>query len=467
LTLITATAQYVPVVPVNAVSPHAGNPIKMKPPYVRIDPSERINSNATAAKFSCQFVRANINYVCYGPDQIQTAYDITPLLNAGINGAGHTIVIVDAFSSPTISDDLKLFDQVFGLPDPPSFTQVTFPGAPAFDPNDDNMVGWSAEISLDVQWAHAIAPNANIVLVLAKTNNDTDILDATRYAVDNNLGDVISMSFGEAESCVDSTLLNSQHELFKQATKQHITLVASSGDQGAAQPSCDGSTYILSASNPASDPYVLSTGGTNLYAGPYGCKDATGLTITCPPAYNVAPGTYISETAWNDGDPSVGYSGGGFSILYKEPGYQHLVKTTFPNRRSVPDVGYNAGVSTGVIAFWGVPYGVGAAFRFGGTSASAPQWAGLTVLANQLAGKQLGFLNKTLYQIAHDNQNYAFTLHDVTLGNNNFPPIMGYNAGTGWDAVTGLGTPRGQNLLTLLSMKNDWNDNEGIPNPLR
>jgi subtilase family serine protease len=123
-------------------------------------------------------------------------------------------------------------------------------GLTPFDENDPNQVGWAVEISLDVQWAHAIAPDAAITLVLAKSNEDADILSATRYVVDHGLADVISQSFGEAEECMDPALLRAQHELFQRATAKRITLVASSGDDGAAQPSCDGTDLIKAASTP-------------------------------------------------------------------------------------------------------------------------------------------------------------------------------------------------------------------------
>ena len=131
-----------------------------------------------------------------------------------------------------------------GLGDPtdPSlgtFTQVAPDGLTPFVPGDPNMTGWAEEISLDVLWSHAIAPGANIVLVLAKSDADADLLSATKYAVDNNLGDVISQSFGENESCVDPTLLAQEHQVFADATMKYITIFASSGDEGAALPTCD------------------------------------------------------------------------------------------------------------------------------------------------------------------------------------------------------------------------------------
>src|SRR5262249_50068913 len=172
---------------------------------------------------------------CTDPAPVQRAYGFEPQLAAGINGSGRTIVIVDAYQNPFMTTDLAIFDDLYGLP-APAFSQVAPDGLTAFDFNDATQVGWSGEIALDVQWAHAMAPGAAIKLVLAKSDDDADINSAVRYAVDHDLGDVISMSFGEGEACMTDANLAFQHETFVRATKKGITLVAASGDQGAAQP---------------------------------------------------------------------------------------------------------------------------------------------------------------------------------------------------------------------------------------
>ena len=132
-----------------------------------------------------------------------------------------------------------------GGPSNPSrgtFTQVAPDGLTAFDPSNGDMVSWAFEITLDVLWSHAIAPGANFVLVLAKSDADADLLSATKYAVDNRLGDVISQSFGEGESCMAPSLVAQQHQVFADATMQNITIFASAGDEGAGQGTCDGSS---------------------------------------------------------------------------------------------------------------------------------------------------------------------------------------------------------------------------------
>jgi subtilase family serine protease len=375
--------------------------------------------------FSCQVTTPA---ECYGPKQIRTAYGIDKIKGSG---AGQTIVIVDAYQSPTIQHDLDLFDSVFGLAN--TQVQIIAPdGLTPFDQNDANMTGWAGEITLDVEWAHAIAPGAQIRLVLAKSNNDPDIFSVTKYAVDHNLGDVISQSFGEAEACFDPTLMVKQHKLFQQATKRGITLLASSGDQGSAQPTCDNSSFSLAASTPASDPLVTAVGGTLL--------DADGLT-----------GAYHNEVTWNE-PVFAAAGGGGFSSVYTRPAYQKGMVSG--NARGVPDVAYNAGIDTSVLAVWSTS-GLGAnlLFGFGGTSAGSPQWAGLVALADQLnGGQRVGALNDTLYKIAKSGH-YSTDFHDITVGDNTYHGVVtvpGFSAGPGWDAATGLGTPIANKLVPAL-----------------
>lgn len=356
---------------------------------------------------------------CFGPDTIGSAYNIQPVHAEGINGAGRTIVIIDAFQNPAIQTDLARFDSFWNVPAPPSLNVYAPFGVPAFDLTSPLQVGWSQEISIDVEWAHATAPGAAIVLVEAKSEKDVDLVDAVGYAIRHNLGDVISQSFGEAEMCAGESLIERQHELFQEASERGITLFASSGDKGAGRQSCDGKSLIKSVSTPASDPNVTGVGGTHLMA-----TDA---------------GVYQTETAWNT---VKGASGGGFSTLYERPSYQAPVQRN-NEARGVPDVAYNADGTSGFIIVWN---GRGAVV--GGTSGGTPQWAGIAALADQAAGRRLGSLNKLLYHVGKSD---AF--HDITSGNNSFGGIIGYTAGPGWDPVTGLGSPNVANLIRLLSKK--------------
>jgi subtilase family serine protease len=376
--------------------------------------------------FSCQ---TTTPAQCYGPAQLRAAYGVDKL---STTGAGRTIVIVDAYQSPTIAADLAAFDLLFGLPDP-TLHVIAPDGLTLFDQNDPNMVGWAGEISLDVEWAHAIAPAAKVVLVLAKSNDDADILSATRYAVDHSLGDVISQSFGEAEQCMDPKLLARQHVLFARATAKRITLLASAGDSGAAQPTCDNSSYFKAASTPASDPFVTAVGGTLL--------DADGLT-----------GAYHSETTWNEPQFQAA-GGGGFSVLFGTPHYQ---KALHLPSRGLPDVAYNAGIGTGVLTVWSSSgLGTSLVFRFGGTSAGSPQWAGLVALAAQLGHYRVGSLNEALYAVSRVRPAYSRLFHDITTGDNTFHgdvTVSGFPARPGWDPATGLGSPKATALVWLMAL---------------
>ncbi|HVU71018.1 MAG TPA: S53 family peptidase [Ktedonobacteraceae bacterium] len=375
-----------------------------------------------SATFSCQQPGYPIN--CYTPQELLKAYDIQRVQDAGIKGKGQTIVIIDAFGYPTLADDLNVFDTTFGLP--AAKLNIIYPnGQPVFDLNNADEVGWSGEIALDVESAHAVAPEATIDLVISLSDQDQDIQNALQYVVDHHLGNVLSQSYGEAESCVAPSILRAQHRAFAKAVAQGMTVFASSGDDGAAQPTCDTNSFIKSASSPASDPLVTSVGGTS-------------LTATQP------DGTYVSETAWND---EYGSSGGGYSTIYSRPFYQ--AGYVHNKGRGVPDVAYSGDVNNGLLIAWsgGDPTAVGDIYIFGGTSAGSPQWAAMTALVDSVFGRQ-GDINPLLYLfVAH--AEYSKVFHDVTTGNNtvtetdsngNDVNISGYNATRGWDAVTGLGS---------------------------
>jgi subtilase family serine protease len=412
--------------------------------------------------FTCQVGLASIpGRQCYDPYQMRHAYQTDSLIAAGYDGTGHTIVIVDAYQNPNLVSQVAHFDAFYGLP-AISLTQYAPDGLTPFIPGDPNMTGWAEEISLDVEWAHAIAPGANIVLVLAKTNNDPDILSALKYAVDHNLGDVISMSFGENESCVDPDILAGYHDVFAAATQKNITLFASSADQGASLQTCDGNSWVRAVSSPASDPLVTGVGGTELRAANY-CLTVLG----CNPATHPLFGTWQSEIVWNEGPPfgdfqaffnSTLSTGGGFSVLFDAPPYQ---KGTLHGgkQRGVPDVAYNAAVLHGVLTYLNIPGLAPGFYTFGGTSAGAPQWAGIAAIANQKAAKRLGFLNSAIYKIGKDDTAYPASFHDITSGTNsaaefdssgNLVTVIGFAAGIGWDATTGFGTPISASLVDYL-----------------
>jgi subtilase family serine protease len=358
--------------------------------------------------------------LCYTPAHLRAAYDIQSLLDSGIDGTGATIVIVDAFSDPFITQDLATFDATFGLP--AAIPDIVTPdGPPPFN------MAWAVEISLDVEWAHVVAPGAHIVLVLAKSDQDADLLSATRYAIDHDLGDVISQSFAEAETAADPELLRQEHAVFERAASKGITLVAGSGDFGATNLLANGSlATVPAAATPASDPDVTAVGGTQLTIDP-------------------VSGARVGETAWNDvSSRRPGASGGGFSSIYKRPGYQAPF-VDGNQARGLPDVSYSASALGATMIVFHDKLGA-----VSGTSGGVPQWAGIDALARQVAGHRQSQLNIRLYHLAKSNA-YGDAFHDITTGNNSFAGVTGFEAGPGWDAVTGLGTPDIAKLVPLLS----------------
>jgi len=393
----------------------------------------RLATTDSTGLFSCQ--KPSAPYDCYGPAQIRNAYSIQPLIDKGQDGSGRTITIIDAFQDPTMASDLASFDSRFGLPAPPSFQTIAPFGLTPFDPTDPNQVGWSSEIALDVEWAHAVAPGAKIVLALSPSDADANLVATEGDVINRGIGDVISMSYGEGEQCLDPQLRRLEHAEFNKANARGVTLFAGSGDSGAAQYCVDPTLLFKGVSTPASDPDVTGVGGTELEA-------------------NLKTGAYHSESVWNE--PAIGAGGGGFSSLYSRPAFQNGVEGV-GSMRGVPDVSISAAVNDGLIMAWGSSGIPGSVFWvFGGTSIGTPQWAGIGAIADQTAGRGLGNINPALYALSHSaSKNLraggdATGFHDITTGNNDFPPISGYSARRGWDAASGLGSPIASDLVAAL-----------------
>jgi len=311
-------------------------------------------------------------------------------------------------------------------------------GPPSIDP------GFYVETALDVETVHSLAPSATIDLVLVNVDfvgTPSDFLSAalsgTKYAIDHNLGSVISQSFGVGETCAGSAYLQQEQLVFSKARAKHITLLASSGDSGAAVLICNGPFFTegKGVNLPAADPLVTSVGGTSLDAA-------------------VGTGKYIAETTWNEDANGAGATGGGISTIFPVPGYQSSISGL--TGRGVPDVAFDADPLTGVPVVFS-QQGATLIVPIGGTSVGSPAWAAIVALANQQAGRRLGFLNDTVYSIIASSS-YPDGFHDITTGNNTvtgFGPngpitITGYNAGTGWDALTGAGTPKVNSLVAML-----------------
>lgn len=333
------------------------------------------------------------------PKQVKTAYGINQITS---RGEGQVIAIIDAYDHPNIEQDLAVFSKTFGLRPCTTangcFTKVYANGTrPQMDP------GWAGEIALDVEWVHAIAPAAKIILVETKDANPSSLYGAIQVAVQHG-ANVISMSWGAPEFSIET-------EFDQYFQVPGVTFVASSGDSGS------GVDY------PAASPYVIAAGGTTL------TTDSSG--------------NFISETAWSG-------SGGGVSAYETAPTYQR--NFPIPNNpthmRGVPDVAYNADPNTGYSVYYSIPnppYPAGWQV-VGGTSAAAPQWAAFIAIVNSTVGKVTDVGNQ-LYQAA--SKNYGLNYHDITMGTNG---SCGYycTAQPGYDYVTGIGSPQANNLIKAL-----------------
>jgi subtilase family serine protease len=392
---------------------------------------------------------------CYRPQQLWNAYQINPLLKSGVTGKGHTIVIVAPSSSPTLQYDLHVYDHLFGLKDPKLNVIAPFGMPPS------NLEVY-VETAQDVQTAHAMAPDATIDLVLTgDTTKDTtiqsffyDLLKPIKYAIDQNLGDVISLSYVAGEDCFNSAYYQYQHAILEEARAKHISVLASSGDVGATVLSCAPSLLPLGINRVKGttgfdDPLATVVGGTTLHA-------------------SVSQGTYQSETAWNEDSVGAGATGGGFSSVFVRPAYQSGV--TGKSYRGEPDVAWVGDPLTGVLVVLSIGGGL-YILPVGGTSVGAPAWAGLVALFDQYAGRRLGFLNAGLYRILQRNVDYSKAFHDITTGNNtvygldakgNRILVPGYSADKGWDAVTGVGTPKAAGLAPLLDRFVSANDGSNL-----
>jgi subtilase family serine protease len=385
-----------------------------------------------------------LGYACYSPEQIQQAFNLTSLYQSGYSGRGQTIVILGAGKTTTLKHDLHQFDLAWGLPDPPSFQILKPQGEPVPYTCSGGYDGLQAENTLDVEWAHAIAPGAKITLLIwpnaePGTPPDEacgigDIARGVAYALNNHLGQIISISYGGSElGDVSETAADHKSDVsyyqyadlvFKRAAAERVTILAAAGDTGATNPSdfTKENAYWPKPNVgwPASDPYVLAVGGTTLHT--------------------FGDGNYNNESVWNS---SYGAAGGGLSAIFSEPAYQKTLpdQTMLQGKRAMPDVSFPAAANYSLYASFqkGEMGQVSARWNhwavYGGTSASAPCWAGLVALGNEILGVSLGFFHNFLYKL------HGRGMHDITSGNNSFGGVTGYAAKPGYDLASGWGTP--------------------------
>jgi len=432
--------------------------------------------------------------LCYTPRDLKVAYNYP----SDLNGSGQTIVIVDPFGYPRVQHDLNTFDDAFGLP--ATKIQIVCQGGtcPKFNPSDPDQLSWSGEIALDVQYSHAMAPGAHIVLFVATTDDDLTLEQAVLDAVKMFPHSIISQSWGDPElDMIDGTcfiptdnptgdcspayvhrVLAVGEAAYRLAARDGTTVFAAAGDWGADNsalcylfPSPCGFTSA-NPIYPASSPWVTSVGGTQgnpYYVGT--TLPSCGTSRTCStglvkflntPSCQLSSSTpgasarcipvgYGGEQVWNE--PAFdAATGGAPSLFFKTPFYQFGLGLA---SRGTPDVSYDAAVSGGVITYWSAIPSQGGFGVTGGTSCGSPQWAGIAALADQMAAQYhqgpIGFINPALYLIGHVPYLYHHAFHDITIGNDTiYNSTVGFDATHGWDDATGWGTPNVANLIREL-----------------
>jgi subtilase family serine protease len=374
---------------------------------------------------------------CYLPDQIGQAYDF-PTGQGAPTGAGQTILIVDAYGSPTLASDLATFDGVLGIP-APNLTivqqkKVITGGQPSGD-----LLSWGLETTLDVEWAHALAPGAKIVLAIAADDDSANLVQVEKEALDKNHGAILTQSFGGDESgpAADPDAMDALDRLYADTVQHGGTVIASSGDYGATNgtPFEFDQPFVV-ANYPASSPFVLAVGGTEGLPYPDGLWTGSG---------------YGGEQVWNEYLPATGQfgaSGGAPSTVYPQLPWQAGITPAVG--RAEPDVAFDAAANGGVLIVFR-----GGAGAIGGTSVGSPAWAAIVALANEARGRQgrgpLGIATPLIYSLAQNSGSYARDFHDITVGTNalfqGMAGLPGFDAGAGYDYPTGLGTPDVTNLI--------------------
>jgi subtilase family serine protease len=456
--------------------------------------SSTFNPTAPVGGVPFCFSGSKGNVMCYPPSFLQKAYNFP----VGLDGTGSTVVIVDAFGSPTLQSDLNTYSTTFGLPPAtvtilcgPTWTDAASDNCPVKTISDLSnapnaalcgAVGWAEESTLDVTQVHGLAPGAKIVLVVANDCFDTSLLAAEQAVISQSRfkGSIMSQSFGEGEDqlAFDPAGFQAQQDAaYQTAVNNKWTILASSADFGA---ETDFPSLTLIPSWPATSPLVLAAGGTQGYpfGGQYGFPPGHGNTFSCAAGATCNTGLVIINggpngcgTATRPGEPSscypTGYggegawnefnweqaptsTGGGISTLYNRPNYQSSLPNSFKTllgntasatgRRLVPDLAFNSAVSGGVLAYLGF---LGVWAVFGGTSASSPALAAIVALMDQVNGGPVGFITPAIYSLAQSSF-YGRAFHDITVGNDSATagsPYDGFTASTGYDLTTGWGTP--------------------------
>jgi subtilase family serine protease len=447
-----------------------------------------LNRNRVRPGFTTEFTSSQSGNVYFAPGDIATVYDIKPLYNSGITGAGESITLVGQSAIQT--SDIEAFESAVGLTakDPTQFLVPNSGNSTIYADGDES------ESDLDIEWSGAIAPGATINFVYVGNSLNYSAFDSIVYAIDEKIGTIVSSSYGECEAELPSTTLGSGSALeptlesaLEQGTAQGQTFIAAAGDEGSTD--CYGTNGLTTAQQealavdyPGSSAYVTSMGGTEI-SGANSAYDISGTAYWA--AANSADVVssalqYIPEVVWNDDAANCGASsclsagGGGASSLFSKPSWQTGVPgIPSDGKRDVPDLALYASPSfpgflycTSDASVWasGQSGSCAAGFRdsndvdltvAGGTSFDGPIFAGILALISEKQGYTTGqgLVNSTLYNLASNSATYTSAFHDITSGNNdcdagsaNCNGTIGFSAGAGYDQASGLGSLDVSNL---------------------
>jgi subtilase family serine protease len=449
-----------------ATAPAARGPAAARAPAMAVVIRPELIHVATVLKSlpTTAFCEQNYGIACYQPKQIQRGFDLPALYSEKVrgkraNGAGQTIIIVDSYGSPTVSHDLKVFDAGSGLPAPPSLRIIQPAGKVApYQPTSDRE-GWAGETDLDVESAHTIAPGASILLAETPTSENEgttgfpQIVTAEEYAVNHHLGGVISQSFSATEQTFPSRRsLLSLRGAYVDASRKGVTVLAASGDSGAADLRYNGNDYYLQrvTSWPDSDPLVTGVGGAQLHL------NAAGQPTSAPSVWNDTYNAPANEFLYGDRGPNPLAGGGGKSVIFARPRYQYAVRNVVGAARGVPDISMSGacnGAADMYQSFKGQPAGW---YPTCGTSEATPEFAGIVALADQVAGHPLGPINPDLYQLL---ARHSPGIVDITSGNNTVSfvqggkqhTVRGLGAAPGYDLASGIGTVDARTFVYALA----------------
>lgn len=390
------------------------------------------------------------------PGDYQTIYDVKPTLTSGTDGTGVTLVVIG--QTAVDLSQIATFRSISGLP--ARTVSVQTYGTPGTNSND------AFESYLDLEWVGANAPGANIVFAISNS-----AFQSLQSAVDNNLGAIISSSYGTCEANIKLADAQYFDTVGQEANSFGITVLSATGDSGATDCEVHGTANVATAKSglsidvPASAPHVTAVGGTSFVEG---SNPSTYWSPTTLPNYYQSALSYIPETAWNETSAASGLSstGGGVSSFYPKPVWQTGNGVPADNLRHIPDVALTSAAHDAYLVCapgycaTGFASTSGAITGAAGTSASTPAFAGMLALVIQKTGARIGNANPYLYALFNSTYS-ANVFHDVTTGNNQIPcaspqvtgstciagTTVGYSANVGYDQTTGLGSVDATNMV--------------------